>query len=93
MNAWIKNDDKLPPEDVFEVLIKVDEPFFGKTNPRMLVGYYDHENNRWRCDLTSRDVHHATHWMPLPMPPLKSAAPLTWRKAGETYARSNQKRC
>lgn len=66
---WISVKDEMPGEDTFEVLVKVDEPFFGTTEPKLIVAYYAHDLMQWICDLTSREVYHVTHWMPLPEPP------------------------
>jgi len=66
---WISIKERLPEENVYEVLVKVDEPFFGTSTPRMIVAYYSEEFSQWRCELTSKEVYHVTHWMPLPKPP------------------------
>lgn len=66
---WISVKDRLPDENVFEVLVKVDEPSWGSTEPKMIVAYYAHDLREWRCDLTAREIYHVTHWMPLPEPP------------------------
>jgi len=66
---WINVKDSLPPDSVFEVLVKVDEPFFGGIDPRMMVAYFAKDQNIWLNDMTSREVYHVTHWMFLPEPP------------------------
>lgn len=68
---WISVKDGFPDESIYEVLVKVDEPFWTTTTERMIVAYYSHELERWCCELTSKDVHHVTHWMPLPAAPRK----------------------
>lgn len=67
---WISVEDKLPPEDIGDVLytdgIKVSK------------GWYCHKKNQWfvdrwygSCDFDDNDDKSITHWMPLPKPPKK----------------------
>ena len=71
---WISVKDKLPSEDVFHVLLRVDREDEQSTWD---IGLYEHVDGRWIHRLSQRYKCTVTHWMPLPAPPENAASEST----------------
>ena len=63
---WISVKERLPDEDTFHVLLRVDRVDEQSTWD---IGLYEHVDQRWIHRLSQRYVCTVTHWMPLPVPP------------------------
>jgi hypothetical protein len=74
MSEWIDVKDRLPDEETFHVLLRIDRVDEQSTWD---IGLYDHVDKRWIHRLSQRYTCTVTHWTHLPDPPEQTHTSLT----------------